>query len=71
MASKVPVQKRSRSFFFFFQITTTPHGDVTDTVKEERIESEQKETPPLAGEERVKPITEDQSGLGEHCKPPQ
>lgn len=34
-------------------------------------QSEQKEIPSLAEEERVKPITEDQSGMGERCKPPQ
>ena len=56
---------------FFSPNHYSPTRDVTATVREERIESEQKEIPPHAGEERVKPITEDQSGLGEHCKPPQ
>lgn len=37
----------------------------------EWMESEKKEIPSLAEEERVKPITGDQSGMGERCKPPQ
>lgn len=65
-ASKDSVQKRSG---IFFPNHYSPTQDVSS--REQKIESEQKEIPPLTGEEGVKPITGDQSGLGEHCKPPQ
>lgn len=44
---------------------------LSPSAQPERIESEQKEIPSLAEEERVKPITEDQSAMVERCKPPQ